>query len=384
MLSGVRGQTPGADRAKLKIWPLVFIAMNHAPSHRVGLIAPTTSDVRKVLIEGESGLLSCFPDSSRPTYEPSRRQVTFANGAVAELYSAEEGDRLRGPQHDGLWCDELATWREPEHVWDMAMFGLRLGKHPRAIVTTTPRPIRIIKELVKRDGRDVVITRGKTADNAANLAPTFMTQVVGKYVGTRLGRQELDAEILDDAPGALWSRDLLERTRCGPIAPVLLKRVVVAIDPAVSIGADANETGVIVAGLSEDGHFYILQDLSGKYQPIDWARVGVGAFKNNFADRIVAESNQGGAMVEGTIRVVDKSVPVRLVHASRGKLTRAEPVAALFEQNRAHLAGAFPELEDQLCTFEPGTPGSPDRMDAAVWALTELMTGGSRAELYFG
>jgi phage terminase large subunit-like protein len=177
---------------------------------------------------------------------------------------------------------------------------------------------------------------------------------------------------------------LLERTRCGPIAPVLLKRVVVAIDPAVSIGADANETGVIVAGLSEDGHFYILQDLSGKYQPIDWARVGVGAFKNNVADRIVAESNQGGAMVEGTIRVVDKSVPVRLVHASRGKLTRAEPVAALFEQNRAHLAGAFPELEDQLCTFEPGTPGSPDRMDAAVWALTELMTGGSRAELYFG
>ena len=345
---------------------------------RIGLIAPTQGDARDVMVEGESGLLAVCSRTERPIYQPSRRRVEFPNGAIATLYSAEESERLRGPQHDALWCDEMAAWKNAQGVWDTAMLGLRLGKRPRAIVTTTPRPIPLLRGLLKREGKDVVVTRGRTRDNAANLASTFLTEIVSRYQGTRLGRQELDGELLEDTPGALWSRDLLEATRRDRSALPPMKRIVVAIDPAVSMGDDADETGIIVAGLGVDERGYILEDASGKFSPIEWARRAVGLYRTYSADRIVAEANQGGLMVEQTIRTVDANVSLKLVHASKGKITRAEPISALFEQRRAHLVGTFPELEDQLCTYRGGSADSPDRLDAMVWTMTELMIESSR------
>jgi phage terminase large subunit-like protein len=342
---------------------------------RVGLIAPTAADCRDVLLEGESGLLNVCGKSawSRPIYQPSRRRVEWPNGAISTLYSAEEPERLRGPQHDGLWCDELAVWKDARAVWDTAMLGLRLGKRPRAIVTTTPRPIPLVRALLAREGRDVAVSRGKTRDNAENLAPSFLSEIVGRYTGTRLGRQELDGELLEDTPGALWSRALIEETRRERSALPPMKRLVVAIDPAISCGEDSDETGIIVAGLGVDGEAYVLEDGSGKMAPVEWARRAVGLYRKWSADRIVAEANQGGALVETTIRTVDQNVSLRLVHASRGKITRAEPISALFEQRRAHLVGVYPELEDQMATYAAGSPGSPDRLDSLVWGITELM-----------
>jgi phage terminase large subunit-like protein len=289
------------------------------------------------------------------------------------MYSAEESERLRGPQHDGLWADELGAWKGAQSVWDMAMFGLRLGKRPRAIVTTTPRPIALLKALLKREGQDVVVTRGSTQDNAENLAETFLSQIVSRYAGTRLGRQELDAEMLEDVQGALWSRDLIEGNRRAKADVPALRRIVVAVDPAVSVSEQSDETGIIVAALGVDGHGYLLEDASGKMSPIDWAQRAVALYRRWGADRIVAEANQGGPMVETTVRTVDANVSFKPVHASRGKITRAEPIAALAEQSRIHHVGAFPELEDQLCTYAAGSSGSPDRLDAMVHAFTELM-----------
>jgi predicted phage terminase large subunit-like protein len=226
---------------------------------------------------------------------------------------------------------------------------------------------------VKRDGQDVVVTRGRTADNAANLAPSFLSQIVSRYEGTRLGRQELNAEILEDVQGALFSRELIENGRCAKDDVPTMRRIVVAIDPAISMGENSNETGIMVAGLGTDDHGYVLEDASGKYSPIDWARKAIALYHKHGADRIVAEANQGGLMVETTIRAVDSNASFKAVHASRGKITRAEPIAALAEQLRIHLAGSFPELEDSLCTYEAGSQGSPDRLDAMVWAFTELM-----------
>jgi predicted phage terminase large subunit-like protein len=340
---------------------------------RLGLIAPTQGDARDVMLEGESGLLSVCSRTERPIYQPSRRRVEWPNGAIATLYSAEESERLRGPQHDALWCDELAAWKNAQGVWDTAMLGLRLGERPRAIVTTTPKPIPLLRGLLKREGKDVAITRGKTSDNSENLASAFLSEIVSRYQGTRLGRQELDGELLDDVPGALWSRDLLEQTRKTRVELPPMRRIVVAIDPAVSAGENADETGLLVCGLGTDGHGYVLEDGSAKLLPIDWARRAVGLYRTWGADRLVAESNQGGLMVEQTVRTVDQNVSFRSVHASRGKITRAEPIAALFEQSRVHLAGSFPELEDELCSFTAGSLGSPDRLDAMVWALTDLM-----------
>jgi phage terminase large subunit-like protein len=342
---------------------------------RVALIAPTQADARDVMVEGESGLLAIVPNSNRPIFEPSKRRVTWPNGAMATLYSAEEGERLRGPQHDGIWADELAAWKGAQNVWDMAMFGLRLGKRPRAIVTTTPKPIPLLKALLKREGQDVAVTRGRTADNAENLAPTFLSQIVNRYQGTRLGRQELDAELLEDTPGALWTRNLIEENRRAKSELPPLKRIVVAIDPAVSTGENSDETGLVVAALGVDGKGYLLEDASGKLAPIEWARRAVALYRSWGADRIVAEANQGGLMVEQTVRTVDANASFRAVHASRGKITRAEPIAALAEQRRIHHVGVFPELEDQLCSFAGGSTNSPDRLDAMVWAFTELMVG---------
>jgi predicted phage terminase large subunit-like protein len=342
------------------------------PEARIALIGPTAADARDVMIEGESGVMNTRTGNLRPTYEPSKRRVTWPNGAMATAYSADEPDRLRGPQHSDAWADELAAWRYPD-AWDMLMFGLRLGDRPRACVTTTPRPVKLVRDLVR--SATTHVTRGSTFDNAANLAPTFIEAARKKYEGTRLGRQELYAEILDDTPGALWTRaqiDLL-RVRKHPD----LTRIVVAIDPAATSGEESDETGIVVAGRGVDGHGYVLDDLSGRMTPRDWARRACNAYHARRADRLVAEVNHGGEMIETVIRTVDPDVSYRGLHASRGKQTRAEPISALYEQGRVHHVGEFAQLEDQLTTYVPGLyDGSPDRLDAVVWALTELMLSG--------
>ncbi|HEY8871552.1 MAG TPA: terminase family protein [Stellaceae bacterium] len=342
-------------------------------ARRIALVAPTAADARDVMVEGESGLLAIAPPADRPLYEPSKRRLTWPNGAVATLFSADEPERLRGPQHDFAWCDELAAWRYPD-AWDMLMFGLRLGDDPRAVVTTTPRPTRLIRALLADP--KVVTTRGATAENRANLAPAFLDQIVKRYQGTRLGRQELDAELLDDMPGGLWQRGIIEATRTSTVPQ--FSRVVVAIDPAVSASEHADETGIIAAGRDSNGHGYVLADASGRYAPAEWARVAIAAYGARQADRIVAEINNGGDMVEATLRMIDPNVPFSAVRAARGKVARAEPVAALYEQGRIHHIGVFAQLEDQMCSFtsdfDRTTAGySPDRVDALVWAFTELL-----------
>lgn len=350
---------------------------------RIALVAATAADVRDVMVEGESGLLACCRPDFMPEYIPSKRRIVWPNGAICTTFSAEQPRRLRGPQHDGAWCDELAAWRYAE-TWDQLQFGLRLGKDPRALVTTTPRPTPAIKELVAAD--TTVITRGSTYDNAGNLAPTFLKKILKKYEGTRLGRQELNAEILDDNPNALWSRGQIEDTRVTKVPDLI--RIVVGVDPQVADPTEAKarakdgaddtaETGIIVAGITggSDPHGYILDDASLKDSPNGWGKAILTAYNKFRADRVIAEVNNGGAMVEFVIATVSRDNKQRLaykaVHASRGKITRAEPVAALYEQKRVHHVGAFSVLEDQMCEWEPGMK-SPDRMDALVWALTEL------------
>ena len=340
------------------------------------MVAPTAADARDVMIEGESGILAISPEWERPNYEPSKRRLTWPNGAIATAYSADEPERLRGPQHDSAWCDEVASWRYPE-AWDMLMFGLRLGDDPRVVVTTTPKPVKIIRELIADP--TTAITRGSTYENRPNLAPPFFEQIIRKYEGTRLGRQELNAEILDDVPGALWTRARIEETRWPVHRNVPeLTRIVVAIDPAVTSGDEADETGIIVAGIDANDHGYVLADQSGRYPPTEWARIAIALYHQHKADRIVAEVNNGGDMVEATIRMIDANVAYTAVHASRGKVVRAEPVAALYEQRRIHHVGAFPTLEDQQCGFttdfdRKAAGFSPDRVDALVWAFSDLM-----------
>ncbi|WOJ89897.1 terminase family protein [Methylocapsa polymorpha] len=256
---------------------------------RIALVGPTAADVRDTMVEGESGILSICPDWSRPTYEPSKRRLTWPNGTIATMFSSEEPERLRGPQHHVAWCDELAAWSNVGETWDMLLFGLRLGAHPRTTITTTPKPIKILKELVARNGQDVVVTRGSTYDNRANLAPAFFSQIVRRYENTRLGRQELNAEILEDIEGALWSRSSIELGRVSRDYFLDFQRIVVAIDPAVSVGEDSDETGIIVAGIDYEGEGYVLEDLSGRYSPTEWATKAIGAFRRHRADRIVAE-----------------------------------------------------------------------------------------------
>ena len=281
---------------------------------RQAIVAATAADAREVLVEGESGILATAPEWCRPDYLPTRRQLQWPNGCIGTLYSAEEPDRLRGPQHDCALCDELATWRAPE-TWDMLMFGLRLGTHPRIVVATTPRPTKLLRSLLAREGQGVIVTRGSSYENAANLAPGFFDSIVAKYEGTRLGRQELLAELLDDTPGALWTLDMLDLARRDH-APDL-QRVVVAIDPAVSSREGSDETGIIVAGKDERGHGYVLEDLSGRYAPAEWARTAIAAYYRHAADRIVAEVNQGGDLVETTLRTIDENVPFTAVHEPR-------------------------------------------------------------------
>jgi len=342
-------------------------------ARRIALLGSTAADVRDVMIEGPSGILATAPNRCRPTFQPSKRLVEWPNGAVAHAFSADEPDRLRGPQFDFGWCDEVAAWNYGQETLAMFSMGLRLGTHPRAVITTTPRPTKLIKELLARP--DVVTTTDSTFANAANLAPQFLEAIKARYEGTRLGRQELNAELLIDVAGALWSQDNLDRYRVNK-APEL-RRIVVAIDPATTSGEDADETGIVVAGIDANKEAYVLRDLSGRYQPSEWAHVAINAYHEFKADRIVAEVNQGGQMVENTLRVVDPRVSYRGVHASRGKVVRAEPISAVYEQGRVHHVGTFAELEDQMCSFtsdfDRSRAGySPDRVDAIVWALTEL------------
>ncbi len=335
---------------------------------RMILAARTTDDARDVMVEGESGILAICPPWNRPVWRPSTRMLKWPNGAIAMVYSADKPDLFRGKQCDGAWADELAAWRYPE-AWDQLLLGLRLGADPRVVVTTTPRPTPVIKELMAHP--TTVVTRGSTYDNRANLAPAFFEGIISRYEGTRLGRQELYAEILDDNPNALWQRAQIDKLRVKE-APQELQRVVVAIDPSVTTTGD--EAGIIVAGLGPDGHGYVLEDATIRGSPHTWGSRAVQAYHRHQADRIVAEVNNGGERVELTLRTVDDKVAYKAVHASRGKRTRAEPIAALYEQGRVHHVGTFAELEDEMCDWEPEMP-SPNRMDALVWALTELMLG---------
>jgi len=369
----------GAEWVRAQVCGVSPLARGQA--RRVALVAETAADARDVMVEGESGLLAVHPPGFRPLYQPSKRRLVWPNGARATLYNAIEPDQLRGPQHDLAWADELAKWRHAEATWDQLQFGLRLGARPRQCVTTTPRPIKIVKALMQDP--DTIVTRGSSRENMANLAPAFIRRIIKRYEGTRLGRQELDAEILEDLPGALWTRDRIEALRVAT-APELV-RIVVAIDPAASSGSGGGETGIVVAGRGADGHGYVLDDLTLKGSPDAWGRAAVEAYHRWRADRIVAEVNHGGEMIAHVIRTVDAAVPYKALHASRGKVARAEPVAALDEQGRVHHVGTFPELEDQMCAltsdYDRATASySPDRVDARVWALTELLLGATQSE----
>jgi phage terminase large subunit-like protein len=348
---------------------------------RVALIGPTAADVRDVMIGGASGLLASAHPRRRPVYEPSKRLVTWPNGAIGLAFSADEPERLRGPQFDLGWGDEIAAWRYPDETWSNFQFGLRLGDDPRAVITTTPKPTKHIKEL--RADPLTVVTGGSTYQNRANLAKTFISRILRKYEGTRLGRQELHAEVLDDNPGALWKRASMIEAHRVSRHPRLL-RIVVAVDPAVSANAASAETGIIAAGLGEDGHGYVLGDYTLSDTPAKWGNAVVAAYNVHEADRVVGEVNNGGDLVEANVRTAARDakppceISYKAVRASRGKQTRAEPIAALYEQGRIHHVGSFPQLEDQLCDWDPTTGApSPDRLDADVWALTELMLGGA-------
>jgi phage terminase large subunit-like protein len=344
---------------------------------RVALIAETAADARDVMVEGDSGILACSPPWFRPTYEPSKRKLTWPNGAIAHTFNAVEPDQLRGPQFDFAWGDEIAKWRYAQASFDNLQFSLRLGRRPRAIFTTTPRPIPLIMSMVRDPS--VEVTKGRTLDNSDNLASSFLTKVERMYAGTRLGRQELDAEILDDVPGALWTRDMIDACQVSiRQLPTDLLRIVVAVDPSGCAGPDderSDEIGIVVAGISRAGIVYVLEDCSGRYSPEGWGREVVAAYKRHRADKIVAERNFGGAMVESTIRTVDPTASYKEVVASRGKVRRAEPVAALYEQSKVKHVGALIDIEDQLVMFSASGyvgPRSPDRADAAIWAITEL------------
>ena len=338
-------------------------------ANRIALVGATAADVRDTMVEGESGLLRIFPTGERPRYEPSKRRITFHNGAKATTFSADEPDRLRGPNHDLAWCDEIAAWRYPD-AWDQLIFGLRIGNDPRLVATTTPRPTKLIRQLVDRP--DVAVTRGSTFENKANLAPTFLEEVMSRYEGTRLGRQELYAEILDDVEGALWNRQLIENARVNAYPDLV--RIVVGVDPAISSNETSAETGIVAGGIDQNGYGYVLDDRSVKGSPVEWANSAIALYHRCSADRIVVEANQGGDMVRHTLQTVESQIPIKMVHATRGKRTRAEPVSALYEQGKVFHVGAFPTLEDQMCSWTPDS-ASPDRLDALVWAVTELMIG---------
>lgn len=355
---------------------------------RIAAVAATNSDIERVMVNGESGFLArCWKGDKDykgkpmglPIWSPTKRLLTWENGAYVQFFSAEEPERLRGPQFEAAWCDELAAWNKDRDTWDMLQFTLRLGKHPQVCVTTTPRPTKLVRDILKNP--KTVVTMGSTFDNSANLANTFLAAIKDQYEGTRLGRQELYAEIMDEASGALWNRELLSKCEMDIEDTVefskTLQRVVVSVDPAVTSNAESDMTGIIVAGIDLNGCSYVLEDHTDRYTPEGWATRAIELYNKFSADRIVAEKNQGGDMVRHTIHTVDEAAPVRLVHASRGKFARAEPVSALYERGKVKHNRGLDALEDQMVQFEPlGSIGSPDRLDALVWAITDLALKG--------
>jgi phage terminase large subunit-like protein len=322
-----------------------------APHRRIALIGETFADARNVMIEGPAGILAVHARHERPTWSPSLRKLEWPNGAVAYVFSAEDPDSLRGPQFEAAWADELAKWKHVEETWDMLQFGLRLGQHPRQMVTTTPRPIPLLKRFLADPS--VAVSRARTSDNAANLAPAFLETVVGRYSGTRLGRQELDGDIIEDRADALWTRDMIEACRLEAAPPLM--RIVVAVDPPATSSKRADACGIVAAGIDEGGIAYVLEDSSASgLKPPEWAAKAVALYRRLQADALIVETNQGGEMATSVIREVDPAVPVVSVRATRGKYLRAEPVSVLYAQGRVRHVGALPELEDELCDFGPG------------------------------
>lgn len=349
------------------------------PGCRIALVAETAADARDVMILGDSGLIACDPTLSADSWSPTNRRLSWPNGSTAWCYNATEPDQLRGPQHHFAWVDELAKFRYIQESWDQLQFGLRLGEHPQVLVTTTPQPKALIKRLVSDP--DTVVTRGSTLDNSANLASNTIKQLYDRYSGTRLGRQELEGEILGDIPGAMWNPAMIEEARIKTSDMPDMERIIVAVDPAASSEEGADEHGIVVVGMARDkdgyARGYVLEDATTRGRPEEWAKAAVRMYRKWDADRIVAEKNNGGEMVETVIKTADRSVPIKLVHASRGKVVRAEPISALYEQGRVHHVGMFDKLEDQMCSFSVdlvrnASEGSPDRVDALVWGLSEL------------
>jgi phage terminase large subunit-like protein len=355
----------------------------------IALVGQTKADVRDTMVEiGDSSIMRVAPPWFRPMYEPSKRRLTFPNGSICLIYSGDEPDQLRGPQHQKAWVDELAKFRYPVDTWDNLEMGLRKGDNPQIICTTTPRPIRIIKDLLA--DKRTIETRGNTLDNAVNLNPQFLDRMITKYQGTRLGRQELNGDILDDSPNALWKRADIDKHRVSVLPSSGLDLIYVGVDPSVSFTEDSDATGIIVAGIDKNSldpvtqkkvpHFYVIGDYTISGTPNQWAIAVVAAFHKHHANKVIGEANNGGDLIEVNIRTVDADIPYKKTHASRGKQTRAEPVSSLYEQGKVHHLGYYPELEDEQCDWVPGEGESPDRIDALVWAITELMGGPQIAE----
>lgn len=340
---------------------------------RFAIVAPTFGDARDVCVEGESGILGILNRyGSVAGFNRSAVQIRLKNGSIIQAFSGEEPERLRGPQHHAAWVDELAAFRYIQEAWDQLQFGLRLGEHPQTIITTTPKPRKLISELLGREDGSVVVTRGSTFDNAKNLAPSALTELRARYEGTRLGRQELYGELLTDTEGALWTWKMIDdnRVTTGPVSPV---RRVVAVDPAVTFTSESDETGIITASVTENGHVYIERDSTCKDTVDGWARRVCIEYERSEADAVIVESNQGGDMNKSIIHNIDPNVNVKPINATRGKKLRAEPVAALAEQGKIHHVGSFPELEEQMTQWTPLDRGSPDRLDAMVHAVTALL-----------
>jgi len=337
------------------------------------LVGATADEVRDVMICGESGILSCAQKDFYPEFVPSLKKLIWPNGVVTHIYYGTEPDKARGPQSDFLWCDELSKWQRPEETFDNLLMGLRLGPNPLCIVTSTPRPTRFLMDLEQRINNQgqqcTVVTRGRTQDNYKNISPVFISTIISKYENTRLGRQELEGEFLSDNPEALFRRSDIDNNRVRQIPE--LSYVVIGVDPAATSNAGSDDTGIIAAGKSKEGHFYILGDYTCHLTPQGWGEAVITAFYKHEANTIIGETNQGGEMVQHTLKTIDPKIPFKAVHSSRDKSIRAEPVSALFEQNRVHFFGTFLELEDELCEWVPGSD-SPDRLDALVFALTEL------------
>jgi phage terminase large subunit-like protein len=357
------------------------LGKKYGSAGHIALVAKDPADARGVMVEGESGILATAPPWFRPHYEPSKRKLTWPNGVHAHTYSSETPDQLRGPQHHKLWGDELCKWKRAQDTWDMAQFGLRRGTDPQALITTTPRPIPTLKLILSDPS--TVITRGSMLENRDNLPERFINAILTKYGGTRLGRQEIDAELLEDTPGALWTLARIEASRVRPEDVPELEALVVAVDPAVTdpkrkpeLADHIAETGIVVVGRGIDKHGYVLHDVSGQMSPNEWGTKAVVTYETLRAGVIVGEVNNGGDLVRNLVETCGKQqgygVNFKSVTASRGKQTRAEPIAALYEQGRMHHVGAFPDLEDQMSTWVPGQK-SPDRMDALVWGATECM-----------